>query len=143
MKGRILALDLGRTRVGVAVSDPLGITAQPLPPLGITGLKSLMAQVADLTKSRQITEVVLGSPLNLNGEPGPLTEFVSQAKYRIESELGLPVHLFDERFTSKMAQQVIHLSGRQLKANKKALDSISASIILSDYLKSIGHESTD
>jgi putative Holliday junction resolvase len=72
-----------------------------------------------------------------------MAEFVAQAKSRIESELGLPVHLFDERFTSKMAQQVIHLSGRRLKDNKTALDSISASIILSDYLKSTGHENTD
>jgi putative Holliday junction resolvase len=143
MKGRLLALDLGRKRVGVAVSDPLGITAQPLPPLKISGLKSLMLQLAILAKHHQVSGLVLGNPCRLDGSPGPMAEFVAQAKSRIESELGLPVHLFDERFTSKMAQQVIHLSGRRLKDNKTALDSISASIILSDYLKSTGHENTD
>jgi len=133
---RILGLDLGRRRVGVAVTDELLVTAQPLPALEIRGIPDLLEKLALLIKDNGIKTIVLGRPTRLDGRDTHLTGFADKVKIRIEQELGLPVVMFDERFTSKIAQQATHAAGRDLKNNKKSLDSLSASIILSDYLKS-------
>ena len=135
MRGRILGLDLGRRRVGLALTDELLISAQPLPPLEIKGIPDLMKQLFPIITQNNVTEVVIGRPARLDGSDTHLTGFVDKVKSRLEDEFKLPVYLYDERFTSKIAQQSIHLAGQKLKDNKKALDSISASLILSDFLK--------
>lgn len=135
MRGRILALDLGRRRVGLALTDELMISAQPLPPLEIRGISDLIKQLLPIITQNNVAEVVMGRPTGLDGSPTHLTGLVDKVVSRLEVEFKLPVHLYDERFTSKIAQQTIHLAGKKLKENKKALDSISASLILSDYLK--------
>ncbi|MBU1356424.1 MAG: Holliday junction resolvase RuvX [Candidatus Edwardsbacteria bacterium] len=134
-KGRILSLDLGRRRVGLALTDELLISAQPLPPLEIRGIPDLMKQLFPIITQNNVTALVVGRPARLDGSDTHLTCFVDKVKSRLEGEFKLPVYLYDERFTSKIAQQSIHLAGQKLKDNKKALDSISASIILSDFLK--------
>lgn len=135
MRGRILGLDLGRHRVGLALADELLISAQPLPPLKIRGIPDLMKQMLPIITQNNVTEIVMGRPTGLDGGDTHLTGFVDKVRSRLEDEFKLPVHLYDERFTSKIAQQTIHLAGQKLKDNKKALDSISASLILSDFLK--------
>lgn len=131
---RILCLDLGKRRVGLAVSDELGITAQGLPTIEIKGLDDLIGQLHPIIAGFSVSELVLGLPRKLNGSDTDLTPFVLQAKERLESAFGLPVHLYDERFSSRIAQQAVHEMGHKLKGRKKALDRISASIILTDYL---------
>ncbi len=135
---RILCLDLGRRRVGLAVSDELGITAQGLPTIEIKGLDDLQRQLAGIMTDYRIGDIVIGLPRKLDGSDTDLTPFVLQAKDRLESVFGLPVHLFDERFSSRIAQQAVHDMGHKLKGRKKALDRISASIILTDYLSRHG-----
>ncbi len=135
MSGRILGLDLGRRRVGVALTDELLISAQPLPPLEIRGLADLLDQLAPLIAGNNVAEVVLGRPTKLDGTDTDATGLADRARDKIAERFGLPVHLYDERFTSKIAQQAIFQSGLKLKNKKKALDSISASLILSDFLK--------
>jgi putative Holliday junction resolvase len=135
LKQRILGLDLGKRRVGVAVSDLLLITAQPLPPLEINGISDLLNKLAPIVEINKVGAMVLGRPVRLDGSADHLTEWVDKVKSKIEERFSLPIYFYDERLTSKMAQQAIHISGQKLKGNKHKLDSISASIILSDYLK--------
>ena len=134
-KGRILALDLGRRRVGSAVSDELGITAQGLECFEIRGRRDLLAKIREYQQRFTIAAIVLGKPSHLDGSPTDLSRTVDQTKVFLEQSLGLPVHLYDERLTSKISQQSLHQSGRKLKDNKKLLDVASATIILTDYLK--------
>lgn len=133
---RILALDLGRCRVGSAVSDALGLTAQGLESFEIRSLADIVARVRGYLKDYDIGDIVLGKPLKLDGSPTHSSGLVEKAKAELESELGIPVHLYDERFTSKIAQQSLHESGLSLKRNKRLLDMTSAVIILTDYLNS-------
>jgi putative Holliday junction resolvase len=135
-KGRILALDLGRRRVGSAVSDELGITAQGLECFEIKGRQDLLAKIKEYQRQFTITAIVLGKPSHLDGSPTDLSRMVDDTKIFLERCLELPVHLYDERFTSKISQQSLYQSGKKLKNNKKLLDRMSATIILTDYLKS-------
>jgi putative Holliday junction resolvase len=122
----------------MAVSDELGITAQGLPTIEIKNLDDLLHKLQPVLSEYQIAEVVLGQPSKLDGSDTDLTSFVLQTKQRLESSLGLPIHLYDERLTSRIAQQAVHAMGCKLKGRKKALDRISASIILSDFMSQHG-----
>ncbi len=135
---RLLCLDLGKRRVGMAVSDELGMTAQGLPTIEIKGLDDLVAQLAPIISGYSVAELVLGLPRKLDGTDTDLTPFVLQARERLERDFLLPVHLFDERLSSRIAQQTMYEMGYRLKGRKKALDRISASIILTDYLSCHG-----
>jgi putative Holliday junction resolvase len=135
-KGRILALDLGRRRVGSAVSDELGITAQGLECFEIKGRQDLLAKIKEYQRQFTITAIVLGKPSHLDGSPTDLSRMVDDTKIFLERCLELPVHLYDERFTSKIAQQSLHQSGLKLKNHKHLLDKTAATIILTDFLNS-------
>lgn len=135
---RVLCLDLGKRRVGLAVSDELGLTAQGLPTIEINGLDDLIDQLGQVISGYSVSELVVGLPRKLDGTDTDLTPFVLQAKGKLEAAFGLPVRLFDERLTSRIAQQAVHEMGHKLKGRKKALDRISASIILTDYLSRHG-----
>jgi putative Holliday junction resolvase len=135
---RVLCLDLGKRRVGLAVSDELGLTAQGLPTIEIGGLDDLVGQLTPIVSGYSVAELVVGLPRKLDGTDTDLTPFVLQARDRLEDAFGLPVRLFDERLTSRIAQQAVHEMGHKLKGRKKALDRISASIILTDYLSRHG-----
>lgn len=137
---RILCLDLGKRRVGLAISDELGLTAQGLPTIEIKGLDDLVGQLTPIINGYSVSELVLGLPRKLDGSDTDLTPLVHQAKELLEKTFGLPVRLLDERLTSRIAQQTIHEMGHKLKGRKKALDRISASIILTDYLSRHGTE---
>jgi putative Holliday junction resolvase len=131
---RILALDVGRRRVGSAISDALGITAQGLESFEIKGTEDIVNRVRGYLKDFDIGSIVLGKPLKLDGSPTHSSGIVAKIKVELETKLGIPVSLYDERFTSKIAQQSLHQSGRSLRKNKNLLDMTSAVIILTDYL---------
>lgn len=135
---RILCLDLGKRRVGLAVSDGLGITAQGLEPLEIRDLEDLCGKLSPLVERYNPSALVLGHPKRLDGSDTDLTPFVLQARETIGTRFGLPVHLYDERLTSRLAQQAIHDTGGKLKDRKRDLDRIAAVIILTDYLSRHG-----
>lgn len=134
-KGRILALDMGKRRVGSAVSDELGITAQGLECFEIRGRQDLLARIKEYQQRFPITTIVLGRPSHMDGSPTDLSQMVDETRNFLVKSLGIPVHLYDERFTSKIAQQSLHQSGMKLKNNKHLLDMTAATIILTDYLK--------
>lgn len=133
-KGRLLSLDLGTKRVGVAVSDELQLTAQPLPPLRRSNWKTLLGQISELRHSFDAQGVVIGLPLNMDGTEG----FAAQEARRIARNLSLslpvPVHLQDERLTSHAAEESLRASGVTGQALKARVDSEAAAIILMDFI---------
>lgn len=133
-KGRLLSLDLGTKRVGVAVCDELQLTVQPLPPLRRSNWKTLLRQISELRHSFDAQGVVIGLPLNLDGTEG----FAAQEARRIARNLALslpfPVHLQDERLTSHAAEESLRAAGVTGRALTARVDSEAAAIILRDFI---------
>jgi putative Holliday junction resolvase len=132
--GRVLALDIGAKRVGVAVSDELRLTVRTLAALRGTNWKQLVKALAELCEEFDVREVVLGLPLRLDGGEGDAASEVRRVARKLELTLRLPIAFQDERLTSKTAEAELRregLSAREVFANS---DSEAAAIILRDYL---------
>jgi putative Holliday junction resolvase len=133
-QGRLLALDLGEKRVGVAVSDELLITVRPLPYLSRTNWKQLLVAVADLLQSFDAKALVIGLPLNLDGTEGRAAAEARRQAGNFELSLKVPVYLQDERLTSREAEEALRASGRTGSDLRRQVDSEAAAIILRDFI---------
>jgi putative Holliday junction resolvase len=131
---RYLGLDFGGRRIGVAVSDPGGIIAQPLETLTVNGVGDAVRQVCRIIGERGVVAVVVGLPLNLSGTESELTEDVRKFAERLRSACPAPVYFEDERLSSRQAETVLHAHGKKIKGNKGKIDRISAAVILQSYL---------
>ena len=132
--GRVLALDVGAKRVGVAVSDELRLTVRPLAALRGTNWKQLVKALSELCEEFDVRQVVLGLPLRLDGVEGDAAIEVRRVARKLELSLHLPIDFQDERLTSKAAESALRregLSEREVFANA---DSEAAAIILRDFL---------
>ncbi len=133
-KGRILGIDYGHRRIGIALSDPLRITAQSLPTIKVKSLKQVFSELEAIIRDKDVTEIVVGMPLNLKGEKGlsaqKADEFIQYLKNRFE----LPVHTWDERWSSLAAQRTILELGKSPSRHKDKVDQISALLILQSFL---------
>jgi putative holliday junction resolvase len=136
--GRILALDVGSRRIGLAVSDALGITAQPLETLTRTNKRADWAELKKIINHHQVTEIVVGNPLNMSGEPGSQAEKIAAFAEELRSRFSLPVHLWDERLTSAEAHRVLDDAGHSKDriARKGKVDRIAAVLILQSFMQS-------
>jgi putative Holliday junction resolvase len=134
--GRILALDLGKKRIGLALSDPLGITAQGLPTLQRTNLRQDMAALADLIAEREVTLLLMGNPLHMSGDEGRQTAYVHEFAERLAKHTGVPLKYWDERLTTVEAHRVLRSSGIGIQKRARAIDKLSAVILLESYLDS-------
>src|SRR5208283_2497812 len=130
---RLLGIDYGTRRIGVAYGDDVGV-ATPLPALVASDALRRWAGLETLLKERRVTEVVVGHPLNMDGSAGPKAAEAEAFARRIETELGLPVHLVDERLTSYEAEATIAPAKRRAARRAGLVDSRAATIILQDYL---------
>ena len=137
ISSRILALDLGKKRIGLAVSDPLGITAQGLPNLIRTNKRSDLAALAEIIRAREVGLVLMGNPINMGGKEGRQSVWVREFAEAIESRLGVPVKFWDERLTSVQAGRVLRESGISIEKRAAAVDRLSAVILLQSYLDSL------
>jgi len=133
---RILALDLGKKRIGLAISDPLGITAQGLPNLVRTNKRTDLEALEQLAKSREVGRILIGNPLNMGGAEGRQSGWVREFGAAIESRIGIPVTYWDERLTSVEAERVLRSSGISIEKRAAAVDRLSAVILLQSYLDS-------
>ncbi|HEY3927539.1 MAG TPA: Holliday junction resolvase RuvX [Candidatus Koribacter sp.] len=133
--GRILALDFGTRRIGLAVSDPLGITAQGLPTLLRKNKRTDLAALRRVLEHNEIREIVVGLPLRLSGADSSSTEKAREFAALLEKEFSLPVHLWDERFTSVEANRVLRESEMSIKKRGEAVDRLSAVLILQAFLQ--------
>jgi len=131
---RFLGIDLGRRRVGVAVSDPGGLIAQPLETLLVRGLDDAVKQVCRLIAEREIAGLVLGLPLNLSGDASELSKETEKFAERLSRTCPVPVFFEDERLSSRQAEDVLHSYGKKIKGHKDKIDRISAAIILQSFL---------
>ena len=136
--GRLLALDLGSRRIGLAVSDSLGLTAQPIETIHRTTKRAVFAELKNLIQQYNIAEIVLGNPLNMSGQAGPQAAKVAAFAEELRSRFALPVHLWDERLTSAEAHRVLDDSGHSKDrfARKGKVDRIAAALILQSFMQS-------
>jgi putative Holliday junction resolvase len=133
-KGRVLALDLGKKRIGMAVSDPLGITAQGLPTLERVNLRQDLDAIGKLAAAYGARLIVLGHPLHMNGREGRQAEYARVFAERLSERTGYPVRLWDERLTSREAERVLKASGISIAKRAKAVDKMAAQILLENFL---------
>ena len=136
---RILALDYGTKRIGVALSDELGWTAQPLETFERRTLDRDVAHVAALVDSHAVGEVVLGFPLQLDGREGPAIQAMRNFALHLEQGLSVPLVLWDERLTTKAAEDLLIAADVSRKKRKGAVDRVAAAILLQSYLASREH----
>lgn len=133
---RILGIDYGKVRTGFAVSDLLGITASPIGTFKITGDRSLVEKVCSLAKEYDISEIVIGNPINMDGSRGDSSTKVQYLASLIEKDSGLHVILFDERCTTMLAHKLLNATDTRGAKRKNVVDTLSAQIILQNYLDS-------
>ena len=134
---RILALDLGKKRIGLAISDPLGITAQGLPNLVRARKRADFALLEQIVRERQVGLILMGNPINMRGDEGRQSGWVREFAQALEKRTGLPVKLWDERLTSVEANRVLRSSGISIQKRAAAVDRLSAVILLQSYLDSL------
>jgi len=134
---RILALDLGKKRIGLALSDPLRITAQGLPNLVRTNKRADLDALGVIVHEQDVGMILLGNPINMRGSEGRQSVWVREFADAIRERLGVPVQLWDERLTSVEAGRVLRQSGISIEKRAAAVDRLSAVILLQSYLDSL------
>jgi len=135
-KGRILALDLGKKRIGLALSDPLGITAQGLPTLQRTNIREDLAILQNLVEQQQVTLLLMGNPLHMSGHEGRQVAYTREFAERLKERTGVEVKFWDERLTTVEAERVLRQSGISIEKRARAVDQLAAVILLESYLDS-------
>ncbi len=131
---RILAVDLGSRRIGLAVSDPLGIVAQALPTLVRTNRAKDLAALARLAAEHEVCRIVVGLPLRPDGVEGPEAAAARRFAREVARRTGLPVELHDERFTTMQAQRTLRTAGVKAQERVRVVDQLAAVLILQSYL---------
>jgi putative Holliday junction resolvase len=134
VKKRILALDLGARRIGVAVSDPLGITAQGLETIQRSNSHTDMEALQRLVRQYEVAMILVGQPLNMSGTAGTQAQKAEAFAGQLQRRLSTKVVLWDERLTTAEAQRVLKSSGVSLEKRKQAVDRLSAVLLLQSYL---------
>ncbi|HXF49401.1 MAG TPA: Holliday junction resolvase RuvX [Verrucomicrobiae bacterium] len=129
---RILGVDFGRRKIGLAISDPLGM-AHPLGTEKVTGLHNTVEIILEAVKGREISRVVLGYPLKQDGTVGEMALEVEKLAELLKKE-GLDVVLVDERFSSERAIRSLHIMGKKKGKNKQDIDTMAAALLLQEYL---------
>jgi putative Holliday junction resolvase len=132
---RVLALDVGSKRIGVAVSDPLGITAQGLETIQRQNKRKDMETVGRLLKDYGVREVVVGLPLRLSGAEGTQAEKMRRFASELESHFGVTVHLWDERWTSTEANRLLRETELSIEKRGRAVDRMAAILILQSWME--------
>ena len=135
MAGRILGIDLGDRWVGLALSDPLGLTAQPL---GVIDLdkEELVERLGALVEAHGVAELVVGLPRNMDGSVGPKAEEALALADRLQEELELPVSTWDERLSTARAERALSQAEVSVPKRKKLVDAVAAQLILQAFLDS-------
>lgn len=135
---RILGIDFGERRIGLAVSDPLGITAQGLPTLDTKRTKDILSYLENIIKEKDVTKVIVGMPKNMNGTIGSKGREVEKFIQELIKRTKMGVIPWDERLTSVQSLKAMREMGTKQK-HKEVTDRISATLILQSYLDSAKH----
>lgn len=134
--GRVMALDVGGSRIGVALSDPSRTLASPYITLHAKPRERVLQHIAQLIKKEEVVELVLGLPLTLSGEIGPQAKTIHEFADALRPLIAVPLHFFDERLTTVAANRMMSDLGLKPEQRKARIDEVAASIILQDFLDS-------
>ncbi len=133
---RILSLDLGEKRIGAAVSDPLGFTAQGIETIPNRGKENSLEAIHKVCSEYSVNEIVIGLPVNMDGSMGPKAKEVVEWMALIEKKTGVPVKSWDERLTSRQAGRLMIEEGLSRQKQRMNSDRLAATLILQSYLES-------
>ena len=134
-KGRILAVDYGKKNIGLAYSDELRLTIQPMPSLPNRGLRDFLRNLRNTIQSMEIQELVLGIPINMNGTRGDSVVQMEQILETLKAKLEIPLHGVDERLSTVEALEFWRDLSRKQQKKYRTVDSLAAALILDRYLK--------
>ena len=134
LNNRVLCLDYGDKRIGMAVSDDLRLTAQSKGVIERKNFKSDITKILDVIKTSQIVEIVIGIPRNMNGSLGTQAEKVFEFIEKLKSKIDIPVYHWDERLSSSAVEKVLIQAKVRRKKRKKVIDQMAAQYILQGYL---------
>lgn len=132
--GRVLALDVGKKRIGLAVSDELGCTAQGIETFVRTRIRDDLAALEQIAARWNVHTLLVGKPLHMSGDESRQSEYTRAFAERLSERLHLPVVYWDERLTSKEAERLMREGGATLAQSRHAVDRMSAILILESYL---------
>ena len=133
---RILAIDYGQKRIGLAVSDPLGLTAQGIETIPNLSKKQVMSALLKICEDNKVSEVVVGLPVNMNGSHGPKATEIMNLMPVMEKELNLPIKTWEERLTSRAAGRLMIEQGLSRERQKATSDRLAATLIWQMFLES-------
>lgn len=137
---RVLAIDFGLKRIGLAISDALGLTAQGLPTLERTRLDDDLEQIQKLAQEYATERVILGNPISQGGGESAMSRRVAEFAALLRRRLSCPVELWDERLTSAEANRMLRSSGMSIGKRQRATDRVAATLLLQSYLDRRAHE---
>ena len=135
ISGRILGLDVGARRIGVAVSDPLGITAQGLETVQRKNKRADFERLGQVIREYEVREIVVGLPLRMSGAEGTQAEKMQAFAEELRRRFRLPVHLWDERLTSAEANRLLRTTEMSIEKRGKAVDRMAAVLILQGWME--------
>jgi len=137
---KILGLDVGSKRIGMAISDALGVTAQGLSTLEIKNKENTLKELCNIVSEKEVKEVVVGLPLNMNGSHGPKAQEAARFADELKEKIKVPVKLWDERMSTMEAERVMIEAGASRNKRKKKIDKLAAQVILQSYLNAKSRE---
>lgn len=134
---KVLALDYGTKRIGVAISDGTGTLASPRPYIPTMAFMKIKAALRDLLEKESIAQIIIGMPRNMDGSYGPSAELVREFVEKLKSGgITTPIQMIDERLTTVQASRQLHDAGRNTRQQRELVDSVSAAVLLQSYLDS-------
>jgi len=132
---RYLGLDVGNRRIGVAVSDELGLTAQPVMTLERKrSPREDLRSLARLARRYGVAGIVVGNPLHLSGETSPQAAKTQAFAAELGALTGLPIHLWDERLTTREAHRILYEAGHARQTHRRVVDQVAAALVLREFL---------
>ncbi|MBE0461542.1 MAG: Holliday junction resolvase RuvX [Candidatus Aminicenantes bacterium] len=140
---RVLGIDFGDKHIGLSISDPLQLTAQSFGKYTLRGKKKDGKYFQDFVAQYEISEIVIGLPLRMDGTPGSRVEKTKKFANWLENTVGIPIVFWDERLTTKQALNIIRPQKMKSRSRKKIKDQVSATIILASYLENKRISSND
>ena len=131
---RILAIDYGDARTGVAISDAMGFLAGFTTVIHSRKSEVVIEELAKIIAEHGVDELVMGFPRNMDGTEGPRADLYREFAARVEERTGMTVNLWDERRTTIEAHRILHAGGKKMKDHRKNVDAVAATLILEGYL---------
>jgi putative holliday junction resolvase len=140
---RLLSIDPGEKRIGVAISDPLALTAQGLETITFTEQEQALERIAALCAEYEVEKLIVGNPLKLDGSRGKAVELAEELAHRLEQRTGLSVIMVDERLTSGSVEKILISGGTSRKKRRAVRDKLAAALILETYLARMKRDCKD